>query len=94
MTDKPCRFELDEVCVNAECPMCADFCPVPDTPGVCRYEDRQEEKATAAAPICKYCASYIQDAELCRSPNGCYNPRPEDFCSYYSKTDVLDRYEN
>lgn len=42
MTVKPCRFEMDEVCVNAACPMCADFCPVPDTPGVCRYEDRAD----------------------------------------------------
>lgn len=35
-----CTYCLDEFCVNAECPMCADYCPVPDTPGVCRYEDR------------------------------------------------------
>lgn len=28
-----CKWEQDEVCVNADCPMCADFCPVIDTPG-------------------------------------------------------------
>lgn len=35
-----CEYCLDEFCVNDECPMCADYCPVPDYPGVCRYEDR------------------------------------------------------
>ena len=32
----------DEVCVNADCPMRDDFCPVPDIPGVCRFEEREE----------------------------------------------------
>lgn len=36
-----CEYCLDEFCVNAECPMCADYCPVVDYPGVCRYEDRE-----------------------------------------------------
>ena len=46
-----CKYcQGDEVCVNADCPMCCDFCPVPDIPGVCRFEDRgghmnQEAKA-------------------------------------------------
>ena len=35
-----CKWEQDEVCVNADCPVCADFCPVEDTPGVCRFEER------------------------------------------------------
>ena len=30
----------DEVCVNADCQMCCDFCPMVDFPGVCRFEDR------------------------------------------------------
>ena len=37
-----CKWEQDEVCVNADCPMCADFCPVSDVPGVCRFEEREE----------------------------------------------------
>lgn len=43
---KPCRWceGSDEVCVNADCPLCAGFCPLRDYPGVCRYEDRGEEK--------------------------------------------------
>ena len=36
-----CKYCQDEVCVNADCPMRADFCPVPDIPGVCRFEERE-----------------------------------------------------
>ena len=28
---------------NADCPLCADFCPVCYTPGVCRFEEREVE---------------------------------------------------
>ena len=42
MTD--CKYcQVAEVCVNADCPMCCDFCPVPDIPGVCRFEEREEK---------------------------------------------------
>ena len=34
-----CKWMKDEFCVNADCPMCADYCPVPDFPGVCQFED-------------------------------------------------------
>ena len=39
-----CKWMKDEICVNADCPMRADFCPVPDIPGVCRFEEREEAK--------------------------------------------------
>lgn len=35
-----CKWEQDEFCVNADCPCCADWCPVFEISGVCRYEDR------------------------------------------------------
>lgn len=35
-----CKWCVDEICVNADCPMRADYCPVPKDEGVCRYEDR------------------------------------------------------
>ena len=38
MTD--CKYCQDEICVNADCPMCCYFCPVADVPGVCRFEER------------------------------------------------------
>ena len=34
-----CKYFQDEICVNADCPMRADYCPVADVPGVCRFED-------------------------------------------------------
>ena len=38
-----CKYCQGEICVNADCPMRADFCPVPDIPGVCRFEEREEK---------------------------------------------------
>jgi hypothetical protein len=42
MKEKVCKYCKDEICVNAACPMRADYCPVPDTPGVCKHEERLE----------------------------------------------------
>ena len=39
-----CKYCQDEICVNAECPMCCDYCPVVDVPGVCRFEEREESE--------------------------------------------------
>ena len=39
-----CKWMKDEVCVNSDCPAVADFCPVVNHPGVCRYEERDENK--------------------------------------------------
>lgn len=41
-----CKWMQDEVCVNADCPLCCDFCPVADTAGVCRYEERGDRDAS------------------------------------------------
>lgn len=35
-----CIYNIDEFCTNDKCPACADFCPVPDSEGICKYEDR------------------------------------------------------
>lgn len=37
-----CKYCHDEFCVNDKCPMRADYCPVPNMPGVCKYEERVE----------------------------------------------------
>ena len=37
-----CKWTKDEVCVNSDCPAVADFCPVVNHPGVCRYEEMDE----------------------------------------------------
>lgn len=33
-----CKWCKDEMCVNAESPLCADYCPVPNLSGFCPYE--------------------------------------------------------
>lgn len=38
-----CKYNQDEFCTNDQCPMCADYCPVPDIDGVCKYEECEEE---------------------------------------------------
>lgn len=35
-----CKWYKDGFCVNDGCPLVADYCPVPDTPDVCKHEDR------------------------------------------------------
>ena len=39
-----CKWLKDEVCVNSDCHAVADFCPVVNHPGVCRYEEMDENK--------------------------------------------------
>ena len=42
-----CKWCYDEFCTNDKCPMRADYCPVPNDEGVCRYEERiSEQKVT------------------------------------------------
>lgn len=38
-----CKFSNGGICGHAECPMYYEECPVPDTEGICRYEEREEE---------------------------------------------------
>ena len=40
-----CKHNYDEICTNPDCPLVADFCPVPDTPDVCQWEDRSVDDA-------------------------------------------------
>ena len=39
-----CKWLKDEVCVNSDCPAVAEFCPVVNHPGMCRYEEMDENK--------------------------------------------------
>ena len=43
-----CKWMQDEICVNADCPLCCDYCPVVDVAGVCRFEDREDGGADNA----------------------------------------------
>lgn len=44
MNENPCKWisdDFSQICCNGDCPLRADFCPVADVPGVCKYEDRE-----------------------------------------------------
>ena len=45
LTMPDCKYCKDEICVNADCPMCADYCPVVDVTGVCKFEERNKTNA-------------------------------------------------
>ena len=39
-----CKYNYDEFCTNDQCPMRGDYCPVPNYEGVCKYEEREDER--------------------------------------------------
>ena len=46
-TASACKWLSDdfmEICCNGDCPACTDFCPVPQLPGLCAFEERVEKK--------------------------------------------------
>ena len=45
MPDKLCAYNQDEFCVNADCPYCADYCPVTEIPDVCKYYKEADKDA-------------------------------------------------
>ena len=60
-----CKWLKDEVCVNSDCPAVADFCPVVNHPGVCRYEEMDENKIE-----CRQCQNlmfYDTEKELAQN---------------------------
>ena len=38
-----CIYNKNDFCTNNQCPMCTYYCPVPNTEGVCKHEDREED---------------------------------------------------
>lgn len=39
-----CKYCIDGICVNADSPTRADYCPVPNEEFICRYEEREEQE--------------------------------------------------
>lgn len=47
-----CKYNKDDFCTNDKCPMCADYCPVPDFEGVCKYEYRIDDSYKLTPRAC------------------------------------------
>ena len=58
-----CIYNKDEFCTNDQCPMRADYCPVPDIEGVCKYEERTEECYTLTPKGC-FAAALLRHISL------------------------------
>ena len=58
-----CKWMQSAICTNPDC-MKGRYCPVPDYPGVCKYEDRMDEKEIAEI---KWAIELIDD--YVREPN-------------------------
>lgn len=58
-----CKWMQSAMCTNPDC-MKGRYCPVPDYPGVCRFEDRMDEKEIAEI---KWAIELIDD--YVREPN-------------------------
>ena len=35
-----CKWRYYEICTNANCPVCTNYCPAINYEGICRYEER------------------------------------------------------
>ena len=84
-----CKYcdDFTGVCTNGECPMCADACPVPDTEGICKFEQR-EERIYKLTP--KGCVSLaMMDAGLIGNGD---DPRLEVFWTQFLKLMVIFGY--
>lgn len=42
-----CEFDADGICINGNCPMCCENCPVENVPEVCKFDSRNEPEEEA-----------------------------------------------
>lgn len=48
MTCKWLSDNYSEICTNADCPVCGDFCPLANYPSICtHFAERSEENGTS-----------------------------------------------
>ena len=49
MAEPKCKWlsdDFSQVCVNGNCPVCADFCPVTNFPEICKFAEFEGQKRT------------------------------------------------
>lgn len=42
-----CQYNVDGICVNADCPYRADYCPCYEEDDICKYKDDSFKQQTA-----------------------------------------------
>lgn len=42
-----CKYNIDEICVNADCPYRADYCPCYEDDSICKFRADKEENVPA-----------------------------------------------
>ena len=58
MSEKKCKYLSDnfrEICVNDDCPVCADFCPVANSPEICKFFEEEENRYKYGLLPCPFC---------------------------------------
>lgn len=44
-----CKYNIDEICVNADCPYRADYCPCYEDDSICKFRADKEKNAPTQA---------------------------------------------
>ena len=73
---KECIWCEAEICTNPDCPLRADYCPVPFEPEICKWEERKEVegKGEEMTPMQAWHTISANLAELyARRRNNVYN---------------------
>ena len=59
-----CNYNYNDFCTNDQCPARGDYCPVPDTEGICQYEEREDAAYVLTSKGCLLLALMHHDIEL------------------------------
>ena len=82
-----CIYNVDWFCTNDQCPICADYCPVSDTKGVCKYEEREEERWVLTPKGCLAAALNSNDIYIA---DDFFNAVWKDFTNLMSKFGYME----
>lgn len=82
-----CKHYYDEMCINADCPYRADYCPVTEYPALCKFYQRQGTSGKSdfvKVVRCSEC-EYFRNDEYCYLNSEMWHKHyvlKDDYCSY------------
>ena len=59
-----CKWCCEEMCTNDESPLIADYCPVPDTPGICWFEEGVDKVVEQTAQKGDFCPLMVSGGNM------------------------------